>query len=130
MRARITALETAGLVVRLGGVSDGVLRWCYEHATVVLIPSIEEGYGLPAIEARHFGTRLVTSRDAALVEVSGGEAIHLDAADDEGWIQALVTIDRGPTESGATKASSNWRHVASLTADVYHRAAASARENR
>jgi glycosyltransferase involved in cell wall biosynthesis len=127
MRAGLAALERAGVVVRAGGVSDGALRWCYEHAEVVLIPSLEEGYGLPAIEARHFGAALVTSRDPALVEVSGDAALHLDGTDAGAWERAIVASigSRGEHASAATLAT--WTEIAEQTADVYHRAASAVR---
>ncbi|MFC7574277.1 glycosyltransferase [Klenkia terrae] len=66
------------------------MRWAYENAAVVLAPSLAEGFGLPAAEALDLGTPLVTSTDAALVEVSGDRAEHLDAADVHGWAAAAL----------------------------------------
>ncbi len=122
MTTRIDELERNGAVARVGSISDGALRWCYEHATVVLIPSLEEGYGLPAVEARQFGANLITSRDDALVEVSGGSALHLDVADENAWEHAIVALVEGPSESVPSRGLPVWSEIAALTAAVYRRA--------
>ncbi|WP_235928103.1 glycosyltransferase family 4 protein [Goekera deserti] len=83
-------LLASGHVVQLTGVDDGTLRWSYENSSVVLTPSLVEGFGLPAVEALDLGARLVTSLDPALVEVSGAAAEHLPADDVPGWAAAVL----------------------------------------
>lgn len=83
-------LQASGHLRQLQGIDDGTLRWAYENASVVLAPSLAEGFGLPAAEALDLGTPLVTSTDAALVEVSGDRAEHLDATDVPGWTAAAL----------------------------------------
>ena len=89
----------------------------------MLIPSLEEGYGLPAIEAEYFGAPLVTSCDAALVEVSSASALHIDATDDDAW--ATRDPRRGEVRSrpNGPHAASTWAEIAALTAEVYTLAA-------
>ena len=58
----------------LRGADDAALRWCYEHATVVLFPTLEEGFGFPLLEALTFGAPVIASTDPALVEVAAGSA--------------------------------------------------------
>jgi glycosyltransferase involved in cell wall biosynthesis len=96
------ALSASGHVLQLTGIGDGVLRWCYENAAVVLAPSLAEGFGLPAVEALDLGTPLITSEDAALVEASGIYAEHLPADDVSGWAHSAVRhLSRaGETRSG------------------------------
>ncbi|SDN55586.1 glycosyltransferase family 1 protein [Geodermatophilus sp. DSM 45219] len=110
------ALVAAGSVVPLVGVDDGTLRWCYEHAAVVLAPSLAEGFGLPAVEALDLGAPLVTSLDPALVEVSGDAARHLPAGDVAAWAEAAVTHldDRGAHPS-SRRAPRTWDDVAAET---------------
>ncbi|SNT01751.1 Glycosyltransferase involved in cell wall bisynthesis [Geodermatophilus pulveris] len=84
------ALLASGNLLQLTGVDDGTLRWCYEHAAVVLAPSLAEGFGLPAAEALDLGAPLVTSHDPALCEVSGDRAEHLAADDVQGWADAVL----------------------------------------
>lgn len=77
-------------VAMLGHLPEAQLRWCYEAAAVVLCPSSQEGFGLPALEALEFGARVITSNDPALVEVTGDRALHLSTQDAPRWVDAIV----------------------------------------
>lgn len=85
----------AGHILPLGYRSDGELRWCYENAAVVCCPSMLEGFGLPAVEARAFRRPLITSDDPALVEVSGDVAVQVGSQLDEEWVEPLICGLRG-----------------------------------
>lgn len=98
------SLAALGNIVQLTGVGDGVLRWCYENAGVVLAPSLAEGFGLPAVEALDLGAPLVTSQDPALVEASGGEVEHLPAHDTAAWAASAVRHLQEPREPASTDA--------------------------
>jgi len=54
-----------------GYVPDGDLPACYRSARLLLHPSLEEGYGLPPLEAMALGTPAVVSDRGALPEVAG-----------------------------------------------------------
>jgi glycosyltransferase involved in cell wall biosynthesis len=77
-------------IMRLGLLSDGELRWCYEQAQLVLCPSLLEGFGLPALEARELAAPLLTSDDPALVEASGSTAMHLPSNRPAAWTKAIL----------------------------------------
>lgn len=109
-------LVEQGAVVQLDQVSDGALRWLYESAGAVACPSLLEGFGLPSIEALHFGAPLITSNDPALVEASSGAAVHLPVDDVGAWAHALaaaVSQPRAPL-AGA-RAWRTWSDVAEET---------------
>jgi glycosyltransferase involved in cell wall biosynthesis len=73
-----------GNAVRLlGGVSDGELKALYENATALIYPSTYEGFGLPPVEAMRCGCPVIASDQAAVVEVSGGSALHFPLAQPE-----------------------------------------------
>jgi glycosyltransferase involved in cell wall biosynthesis len=94
---RLAELEAQGSAIWLRGAPDEALRWCYEHATVVLFPTLEEGFGFPLLEALTFGAPVIASTDPALVEVSAGaeQVIHLDATDPEAWLRAITNAATG-----------------------------------
>jgi glycosyltransferase involved in cell wall biosynthesis len=76
----------ADRVVKTGFVSDQVLAALYRNADCAVLPSMAEGFGLPALEAMSSGTPLIVSTNPALREVCGDAAEyvenidHLDAA--------------------------------------------------
>jgi glycosyltransferase involved in cell wall biosynthesis len=62
--------------------SDAQLRALYSAATVVLVPSLFEGFGLYAAEAMHADSGpLVLSNRASLPEVGGDAALYFDPTD-------------------------------------------------
>ncbi len=103
VRDDLLALERTGDAVWIRGAQDDVLRWCYEHATVVLFPTVEEGFGLPLLEAMTFHAPVVASTEAALLEVAAGAAgvTHLppDAADR--WAAAIADLAARPPSAPA-----------------------------
>lgn len=110
------SLLASGHLLRLVGVDDGVLRWCYENAAVVLAPSLAEGFGLPAAEALDFGTALVTSTDPALCEVSGDGADHLPPHDVAAWADAITGhLARSRHDGRHPISPRNWDEVAEET---------------
>lgn len=72
-----TAGRTPGVKV-LGYVSDAQLRWLYQGASAFVLPSLLEGFGMPALEAALHGLVPILSRDSALAEAVNGLAIQVD----------------------------------------------------
>jgi glycosyltransferase involved in cell wall biosynthesis len=68
--------------VRTGFVPDATLAALYRCADCVVLPSIAEGFGLPALEAMASGTAVVAARNAALEEVCGNAAMYVDDMND------------------------------------------------
>jgi glycosyltransferase involved in cell wall biosynthesis len=59
--------------------SDADLLEGYRDCSALVIPSLEEGFGLPMLEAFALGVPVVASEAEALIEISGGAAAHVDA---------------------------------------------------
>ena len=79
-------------VVRAGFVSNEELASLYRGALALVLPSSEEGFGLPAAEAMASGTAVITSTNAALVEVTGDAALHVDVRDVDALASAMVRV--------------------------------------
>ncbi len=75
VRAQIAALGLHADVLLPGFVSDQTLAALYTGATAVVIPSLAEGFGLPAVEAAACGAPLLLSDIAAHRETLGGAAV-------------------------------------------------------
>lgn len=73
----------------LGYVEEAHLPGLYAGATVFLLPSIEEGFGLPALEAMACGTPVLVSDGGALQEVVAEAGVIFKLADEEGLSSAL-----------------------------------------
>jgi len=69
-------------IILSGFVSDEELAALYRGAIALVMPSREEGFGLPALEAMACGTAVITSNASALVEITGDAALHADASID------------------------------------------------
>ncbi len=76
IQARIAEGGREGWVHHLGYVSEEQLAALYRDASVVVFPSLYEGFGLPAVEAFWSGTPLVCSDIPALREVAGDAALY------------------------------------------------------
>lgn len=71
-------------IVALGEIDDTELAVVYQRASALVVPSLEAGFGLPIVEAFHFGTPVVHSDAPALAEVG---------------MDATVVVERGSPDS-------------------------------
>jgi alpha-1,3-rhamnosyl/mannosyltransferase len=69
------------LVRPIGFVSEAELPALYAEATAFAFPSLEEGFGLPVLEAMAAGTAVLTSDRSSLPEVAGDAALLVDPTD-------------------------------------------------
>jgi glycosyltransferase involved in cell wall biosynthesis len=118
----------ADAVVRLGMVSEPLLRALYQCATALVYPSLYEGFGLPVLEAMASGTPVIASRAACLPEVLGDAGMLLDPDDVEAWTDAIVKVandehvrQRMRSAGRARAATFTWERTAQATLDVYRR---------
>jgi glycosyltransferase involved in cell wall biosynthesis len=72
------ALRFGDRVVFTGRVSDVEIEQYFAHADALVLPSLYEGFGLPAVEAMACGCPVVASRAASLPEVCGDAAQQFD----------------------------------------------------
>jgi len=61
----------------MGYVPDSQLRWLYANAEAFVLPSLLEGFGMPALEAAYMGLLPIVSADSALVEAVGGQCLDV-----------------------------------------------------
>lgn len=85
-------LGVAGRTRIVGRVPDDILRAAYSAAELTVVPSFEEGFGLPMVESMACGTPVVCSRAASLPEVAGDAAEYFDPRDVESIANALERV--------------------------------------
>ena len=60
------------------GIDEAQKAWAYAHCAGFLFPSLTEGFGLPPIEAMHFGKPVFLARRTSLPEIGGSVADYFD----------------------------------------------------
>ncbi len=96
--AALREARHADRVVRLGYVGQDDAPALLRQARVVAYPSLEEGFGLPALEALACGAPLVTTRGSAMDEVVGDAALLVQPGDPQGLDQALQAVLEGGSD--------------------------------
>ncbi|HMB70082.1 MAG TPA: glycosyltransferase family 1 protein [bacterium] len=92
LRARIASKGLADRAHFAGFVPDADLRHLYAGATALAIPSFEEGFGLPAVEAAACGTPCIATRNSPLPEVLEGGGLFVDPGKPEELNDAVKRI--------------------------------------
>ena len=126
----IRSLGLEDCITHVSGVTDERIVELYAEAELAVVPSLYEGFSLPAIEAMATGTCLVATTGGALPEVTGVDndtVLSCPAGDAEAL---AATIRRGLDNkelrdrigaAGRTRVVErwSWRHCAALTVDQY-----------
>jgi len=112
-------------VVVTGFVDDAELAALYRGAIALVVPSREEGFGLPALEAMASGCAVITSNAAALIEITGDAALHVEPdaaslADAMTRIASDESLRAALAARGIARAEEfTWTRCAELTRDAY-----------
>ena len=113
----------------LGHITDSQLVSEYQNANLFVMPSLYEGFGLPALEAMACGTPVVCSNRASLPEICGAAAMQINPEDTPGLCNAMrrVLTDTnyatGLAERGLIQAAKyTWMETAKRTILAYEKA--------
>jgi alpha-1,3-rhamnosyl/mannosyltransferase len=117
-----------GVEIR-GFVSNLELVELYRSAIAVVLPSHEEGFGIPAVEAMACGSAVITSLAPALVEITGDAAMHVDARSIDALADAMTRVagDASLRDSLAARGLQRarfftWKRCADAVRDAFERA--------
>jgi glycosyltransferase involved in cell wall biosynthesis len=109
----------------LGHVDDPTLEALYRSASVLVFPSVYEGFGLPLLEAMAHGVPAVVGDSGALPELAGEAALVVDPADPKAIAGALERLLADQSlrirlgEEGRSRAGSfTWETAAKRTLEV------------
>ncbi len=131
-----TAIEAVGLtpndVVFTGQITDVELRALYCHASVFVMTSRYEGFGLPVLEAARCGVPAITTNATSIPEILDFEPSTFAPGDDQALTQLLkralqdVSFRTALTDASASAAATHtWPNVADATMRAWTRRAAS-----
>ena len=126
----IRSLGLEDCITHVSGVTDERIVELYAEAELAVVPSLYEGFSLPAIEAMATGTCLVATTGGALPEVTGvdndtvlscpaGDADALAATIRRGLDSKELRDRIGAAGRARVVERWSWRHCAALTVDQY-----------
>ena len=88
----LRAFEAAGDVVMTGYVTSEEKNTLYSCATAFVFPSLYEGFGMPPLEAMHFGCPVVCANTASLPEVVGDAAELVDPMEVDSITEGMLRV--------------------------------------
>ena len=109
------------------GITEAQKAWAYAHCTGFLFPSLTEGFGLPPIEAMHFGKPVFLARRTCLPEIGGDAADYFDSFDPQAMKQVVqqgLLRHRQPGRAEAIRAHAqrfDWDTAAAEYLALYRR---------
>lgn len=122
----VDELELTGDVTFAGRVPDEELPALYAGADALLMPSLYEGFGFPALEAMACGAPVVCANTSSLPEVAGDAALLVPPTDDAALAAAVARILTEPgladelRRRGAAQAARfRWERCAAETVALY-----------
>jgi glycosyltransferase involved in cell wall biosynthesis len=128
-RKQAAQLDLADRVTFVSGLPDEAYARMLASAEIAVVPSMYEGFSLPAVEHMASGTPLIASRASALPEVTGDAAMLVTPGDAEELAAALRTLHDGETERasmaerGLARVGERfaWPAVAAATVALYRK---------
>jgi glycosyltransferase involved in cell wall biosynthesis len=129
LRARGLASGARDALVLPDWLSAADLEGLYGLATLVVVPSLYEGFGLPVLEAMRRGVPVACSNRSSLPEVAGDAALFFDPQDSSAIRAAVERLLDDPAErerlaaAGRERAARfTWERTAEMTTASYERA--------
>jgi len=124
--AKIAGARSRGRIRMLGYVPPAELANWYARAMIFAFPSLDEGFGMPVLEAMASGTPVISSNRSAIPEVAGDAAWLVDPEDTEELAGALLALTRDPERRAdlshrglARAAQFTWAEAVEKTWQVY-----------
>ncbi len=126
LRREVSRLRLEGRVYWLGEVAETDMAALYTGARALLFPSLDEGFGLPMLEAMACGTPVICSAIPTFREVGGQAAVAVHPLDPVEWRKAayLMVAAQGWREEARVRslahaATFTWKRAAAETLAVY-----------
>lgn len=101
-------------VLALGPVTENELEWLYRNATLVLFPTLYEGFGLPMVEAFAHGIPVIASDIPPLREIGEGVARFVAPLDSNVWASEVRAL-AGDSSARQSMAAAGLQRAGELT---------------
>ena len=101
--ARCEEAPLKGHVTITGYVDSARKTDLYADAAMLLLPSYEEGFGLPVLEAMSCGVPVIVSSRGSLPEVAGAAASPIDPDDADGFARAMAALLEGEDAAASAR---------------------------
>lgn len=113
-----TRANSLSWVKKLGRVTDEAMYALYSSADALVFPSKYEGFGIPVLEARSIGCRVITTDTPELREAGGSDAVYVEPTRDgvAAGIERALTLPRPPP---SPVLGSNWDDCAFVMSDAF-----------
>jgi glycosyltransferase involved in cell wall biosynthesis len=115
-------------ILTTGFLPDAALTPLLAQATALVLPSLMEGIGLPAVEAAACGCPVIATSRSPLPALLGPGALYVDPDDLDGWKTALVTVLTSPALRAAVRRAGqaavrqlSWSSVVDRLVEVFAR---------
>jgi glycosyltransferase involved in cell wall biosynthesis len=92
LKERVEQLGLSERVIFTGYIEDQDLAYLYNAASALVLPSLEEGFGLPAIEAMACATPVIASNRGSLPEILGDAGQFFDPLEPRGISEVLRQV--------------------------------------
>lgn len=119
-----TIARTGCDLIRLGYVPEERKVELYNQAAMTLLPSVDEGMGLPPLESLACGTPVVVSTAPCFAHITRSMGLKAEAMNPEsiaGCIREILAQDWDPEGLRASVGGYTWERAALATLDVYDR---------
>ena len=109
----------------LSDIDDEEMRLAYSCAAGFVFPSLDEGFGIPLLEAMACGTPVIASDIPVFREVARDAAVYFDPHDDEALAETMMRVldestRRDLVEAGRRRVRDfSWNEAARRLVDVY-----------
>ena len=109
---RVARAAKGGLIRFVPYVDDAELSWLYQHADLFVYLALDEGFGLPPVEALHFGTPVLVSDIDVFHENLGSIATYVDPRDISAIARTLAEVPTNRVDGSSVLRS--WTSSAQL----------------
>jgi alpha-1,3-rhamnosyl/mannosyltransferase len=131
LRDVVRACGTEDLVLWPGYLPDEEIRHLHSGAIALVLPSENEGFGLPAVEAAACGTPVIATTGSPLPQLLGGGGVFVTPRDEDGLAAAIARLAADPALARALGARArrraselSWSRGARAALDALQEAAA------